>query len=111
MMKKLLIILFIVILAASAAAQESAAPPQVLGVRQTLPNGLIWLFSEQHSLPLVSVKILIKGGVLRDPPGKAGLSNLTALLLTQGTKKRSATQIAQASQPLKEMPPNRATAA
>jgi zinc protease len=95
MVKKLLIILCIVLLAATAAAQESAASPQVLGVRQQLPNGLVWLFSEQHSLPLVSVKILIKGGVLRDPPGKAGLSNLTALLLTQGTKQRSATQIAQ----------------
>jgi zinc protease len=98
MIKKLLIFLCIVILAATAAAQEPAKPAtpnQVLGVRQELPNGLVWLFSEQHSLPLVSVKILIKGGVLRDPPGKAGLSNLTALLLTQGTKKRSATQIAQ----------------
>jgi zinc protease len=94
MLKKLLGIFFIVILAATAAAQDSA-PSQVLGVRQELPNGLVWLFSEQHSLPLVSVKILIKGGVLRDPPEKAGLANLTALLLTQGTKKRSATQIAQ----------------
>uniref|UniRef100_A0A7V6A3C9 Insulinase family protein n=1 Tax=Desulfobacca acetoxidans TaxID=60893 RepID=A0A7V6A3C9_9BACT len=95
MLKKLLIFFCIVTLAASAAAQESAAPEQVLGERRKLPNGLVWLFSEQHSLPLVSVKILIKGGVLRDPPGKAGLANLTALLLTQGTKKRSATQIAQ----------------
>lgn len=94
MRKKLVIFLCIVLLAASAVAQESA-PSQVLGVRQELPNGLVWLFSEQHSLPLVSVKILIKGGVLRDPPGKAGLANLTALLLTQGTKKRNATQIAQ----------------
>jgi zinc protease len=94
MIKKLLIFLCIVILAATAAAQESA-PPQVLGVRQELPSRLVWLFSEQHSLPLVSVKVLINGGVLRDPPGKAGLANLTALLLTQGTKQRSATQIAQ----------------
>jgi zinc protease len=38
---------------------------------------------------------MIKGGVLRDPPGKAGLANLTALLLLQGTKKRTAAQIAQ----------------
>ncbi len=94
MLKKLLGIFFIVILAATAAAQESA-PSRVLGVRQELPNGLVWVFSEQHSLPLVSVKVLIKGGVLRDPPEKAGLANLTALLLTQGTKKRSATDIAQ----------------
>ncbi|MGQ9688245.1 MAG: M16 family metallopeptidase [Desulfobaccales bacterium] len=96
LMKKILVVLLCLALAAAAlAAPESAAPQQVLGVRQELPNGLVWLFSEQRSLPLVSVNLLIKGGVLRDPPGKAGLANLTALLLVQGTKKRSATQIAQ----------------
>jgi zinc protease len=94
MKKKLVIFLLISMLAATAAAQESA-PSQVLGMRQELPNGLVWLFSEQRSLPLVSVNLMIRGGVLRDPPGKAGLANLTALLLTQGTKRRTATQIAQ----------------
>lgn len=96
MTKKLSILLLIVLGAAAvAAAQDRATPGQALGVRRELPNGLVWLFSEQRSLPLVSVNLLIKGGVLRDPAGKAGLANLTALLLTQGTKKRSATQIAQ----------------
>ncbi len=95
MRKKLFIAILVIVLAATAAAQEPPAS-HVLGVRQVLPNGLVWLFSEQHSLPLVSVKILVKGGVLRDPPGKAGLANLTALLLTQGTKTHSATEIAQA---------------
>ena len=84
----------LIFLAATAAAQENA-PPKVLGVRQQLPNGLVWLYSEQHSLPLVSVKVMIRTGVLRDPAGKAGLDNLTALMLTQGTKQKSATQIAE----------------
>ena len=73
----------------------AAQPPQVLGVKERLPNGLVWLFSEQRSLPLVTIQVMVKAGVLRDPPGKAGLANLTALLLLQGTKKRSATQIAE----------------
>jgi zinc protease len=60
-----------------------------------LPNGLVWLFSQQTSLPLVTLNLLIKGGTLLDPPGKEGLANLTALLLNQGTKTRTATQIAQ----------------
>ncbi|MDI6853536.1 MAG: pitrilysin family protein [Deltaproteobacteria bacterium] len=77
---------------AAAAAQES---PQVLGIKRSLPNGLVWLFSEQHGLPLVTLQVTVKAGVLRDPPGKAGLANLTALLLLQGTKQRSATQIAE----------------
>ena len=95
-MKKILFLMMcLIILAATAAAQENA-PGKVLGVRQQLPNGLVWLYSEQHSLPLVSVKVMIKTGVLRDPAGKAGLDNLTALMLTQGTKQKSATQIAEA---------------
>ncbi len=94
MKKKLLIVLMLFSLVGTALAQE-ASPPQVLGVGQELPNGLVWLFSEQRGLPLVSVNLLVKAGSLWDPSGKAGLANLTALLLSQGTKKRSATQIAQ----------------
>lgn len=77
------------------AVAPAAEAPQVLGSRETLKNGLVWVFSEQRSLPLVTLNLLIKGGVLRDPEGKAGLANLTASLLLQGTQSRSATQIAQ----------------
>ena len=94
MNKKLSALLFFIVLVTAAAAQEPV-PSQVLGVRQQLPNGLVWLFSEQRSLPLVSINLLIRAGVLCDPPEKAGLANLTALLLTQGTKRRTASQIAQ----------------
>jgi zinc protease len=76
-------------------AALAAASPQVLGVREKLPNGLVWLFSEQSGLPLVTFRLLVKAGTLQDPPGKEGLANLTATLLLSGTKKRSATQIAQ----------------
>lgn len=76
-------------------AWSAAAPSQVLGEREQLPNGLVWLFSEQRSLPLVAVQVMLKAGALRDPVGKEGLANLTAVLLLQGTKKRNATQIAE----------------
>jgi zinc protease len=84
---------------AALAASEAPAPPapppsQVLGVREKLPNDLVWLFSRQSELPLVTLQLLIKAGTLADPPGKAGLANLTASLLLSGTKSRSATQIA-----------------
>lgn len=94
-MKPKLFAFGLIVLMATTAAAQTSSPSQVLGERQELPNGLVWLFSEQRSLPLVSVNLLVKAGVLRDPPKKAGLSNLTALLLTLGTKQRSATQIAQ----------------
>jgi len=85
--------LLITLLWSSAALAAPAS--QVLGVREKLPNGLVWLFSEQSGLPLVTLKLLVKAGTLQDPPGKEGLANLTATLLLSGTKKRSATQIAQ----------------
>jgi zinc protease len=76
-------------------AAFAAEAPQVLGVKEELPNGLVWLFSEQRNLPLVTINLMIKAGTLRDPEGKEGLANLTAILLLQGTQKRSATQIAE----------------
>ena len=76
---------------AALAAPES----QVLGTRQQLPNNLVWLFSPQTELPLVTLELLIKAGTLQDPPGKEGLANLTASLLRNGTKSRPSTQIAE----------------
>jgi len=73
----------------------AAAADQVLGVREKLPNGLVWLYSQQTGLPLVTLELTIKAGALQDPKGKEGLANLTASLLLSGTKSRNATQIAQ----------------
>ena len=71
------------------------AADQVLGVREKLPNDLVWLFSQQSGLPLVTLHLIVKAGTLQEPKGKEGLANLTASLLLSGTKSRSATQIAQ----------------
>jgi zinc protease len=72
-----------------------AAPEsQVLGTRHKLPNDLVWLFSPQTELPLVTLELLIKAGTLTDPPGREGLANLTASLLLNGTKSRSSSKIA-----------------
>ena len=73
----------------------AAAADQVLGVREKLPNDLVWLYSQQTGLPLVTLELTIKAGTLQDPKGKEGLANLTASLLLSGTKSRNATQIAQ----------------
>ena len=73
-----------------------AAPPsQVLGTRHKLPNDLVWLFSSQTELPLVTLDLLIKAGTLEDPPGKEGLANLTASLLLNGTQSRTSAKIAE----------------
>ncbi len=63
--------------------------------REVLENGLTLLVVERHNLPIVMVTVGIKAGSLVEPEEKAGLANLTADLLTSGTKKRSASQISE----------------
>ena len=64
-------------------------------VRFVLPNGLTVLVLEQHSLPIVQIHTLIRAGAAHDPADKAGLANLTAGLLDEGTATRTAKQIAE----------------
>lgn len=63
--------------------------------RHVLPNGLTVLHVERHNLPIVTVTLLIKAGPFYEPAQKAGLANLTAELLTEGTKKRKAKDISE----------------
>ncbi|MFN3480902.1 MAG: M16 family metallopeptidase [Thermodesulfovibrionales bacterium] len=63
--------------------------------RHVLPNGLTLLHVERHNLPIITVTLLIKAGPFYEPAQKAGLANLTAELLTEGTKKRKAKDISE----------------
>ncbi|MHB9073446.1 MAG: M16 family metallopeptidase [Desulfobaccales bacterium] len=82
-----------VFLLSSAAFAAPETP--VLGTREKLPNNLVWLFSQQSELPLVTLELIIKAGTLEEPPGKEGLANLTASLLLNGTKSRPSAKIAE----------------
>lgn len=64
-------------------------------MRTVTPNGLTVLVLDSPSVPIVHINVLVKAGAVFDPDSKAGLANLTAQLLDEGTKTRSATQIAQ----------------
>jgi len=67
-----------------------AMPP----VQKTvLPNQLTILHSEDHSLPFVTVELLIDGGSRRDPSGQEGLAYLTIQGLLLGTSGHTLTQI------------------
>ena len=63
--------------------------------RTVLDNDLVLLTSEQRALPMVSIEILIEAGSRFEPAQQAGLANLTARLLTYGTRRRSATEISE----------------
>lgn len=74
-----------------------AAPLQagVTPKRSVLDNGMVLLTSEQRSVPMVAIELLIDAGSRYDAAGQEGLANLTARLLTYGTKRRSALQISE----------------
>jgi predicted Zn-dependent peptidase len=62
--------------------------------RTTLPNGVTVLTLVKKDVPLVTLRVLIKGGVESDTSQKTGLVDVTNDLLLRGTKSRSAEQIA-----------------
>ena len=62
----------------------------------TLKNGLRLLVKRNPNVPLVNIRSLFLGGVLYEPKGQAGISRITAELLTRGTKTRSRDEIARA---------------
>jgi zinc protease len=60
----------------------------------TLPNGLRLLVKEDYRLPFVEFRAAFKGGVLAETPANNGITTLLDKMLFQGTRKRSAEQIA-----------------
>ena len=48
------------------------------------PGGVEAWLVEDHSLPLITVKIAFRGGSSQDPEGKAGLANLVSGLIDEG---------------------------
>lgn len=87
------------------AAQYPTKPPPSLPLRPLqfppfqeakLNNGLQIVVVENHRLPVVSVSLNVPAGSRFDPADQTGLASMTAELITKGTSKRSAEQIAEA---------------
>jgi zinc protease len=53
--------------------------------RGALPNGLRFVVAPITKLPLVTISVLADAGALCDPPSRAGVAQLTAKLLLEGT--------------------------
>ena len=100
--------LLIALLTSAAGAQQAPAPQETppppsaprpvsvpKPVERTLANGLRVIVVERHEMPLVTAQLLVKSGGEVDPQGLAGAADMTAELLTKGTKTRTAPQIAQ----------------
>jgi len=61
---------------------------------KTLPNGIPLLIKEEHGLPIVSLSVFLKGGLLFEEKDTAGLFPILSELLISGTKRKDSQQIA-----------------
>jgi zinc protease len=68
----------------------SSVPPVQ---RSILPNNMVLLVVEDHSLPFVVFEMLLDAGSRRDPESRGGLANLTARSLLLGTRKQDRTSM------------------
>jgi zinc protease len=76
-------------------SQTSAFAAEIRPVQTVMKNGLTVFTIERHSLPIVSLVVLIRSGATHDPPGRVGVASLTASLLDEGTTRRTSTEIAE----------------
>jgi zinc protease len=84
-------------------APEPTAPHEAKFARPTeatLANGLHVIVAERHSLPLVAAQLVVRSGSEADPMDRAGTATMTGSLLTKGTDKMSAPEIAGAIESL-----------
>lgn len=63
--------------------------------KSLLSNGLTVLHSEKSNLPVVMVTMIVKAGTIVEPKEKAGLANLVAELLDEGTKNKKSSEISE----------------
>lgn len=54
--------------------------------RVVLDNGIVLYILENHELPLVNIKALVKTGTMHDPSGKEGTAELTAYGMRTGER-------------------------
>lgn len=60
---------------------------------EKLTNGIPVVFQQDRKVPLVSIRAIIRGGILAETPEDNGIGKLTTRLLTKGTAKRDVYEI------------------
>src|SRR5207237_6791226 len=87
--------LLLAVLAVGSVLPGASHAAEIKPTRVVTENGMTVLIVDQPFLPIVTVNVLVKAGSVYDPDAKAGLSNMVAEMLDEGTKTRSATQVAE----------------
>ena len=94
---------------ALATAQPYTTPPPPAAPRplaiaapseMKLANGLRLIVARREGIPLVSAELVALAGAEADPQRLSGLASLSAALMTQGTRRRSAPELAAAAETL-----------
>ncbi|MFW6335911.1 MAG: M16 family metallopeptidase, partial [Phycisphaeraceae bacterium] len=75
---------------------ETGREPIVVGepAMFTLDNGLRLIVQRSTAVPAASVRVFWKGGLLGDEPGREGVANAAAEMLTRGTQNYTAAELA-----------------
>ena len=89
--KKICIVFILVLIAPLLKGDFCLAMPKA--ERIYLPNRLNLLIFEEHSIPIVTLQLLVSAGSWRDPQDKQGLANLTAKSILLGTSRFSFDEI------------------
>jgi zinc protease len=92
-MKKYLVIILVLFGFTFAYASEVKLPPIT---EDTLANGLVVVVVENHELPTLTMRMVIRAGAANDPEGKGGLADFTASMLRNGTTSKTGPQISDA---------------
>ncbi|MBU1379038.1 MAG: insulinase family protein [Alphaproteobacteria bacterium] len=79
---------------------EPVQPVLPKPAEKVLANGLRVIVARSSDLPLVTADLTVKTGAWADPQGLAGAASMMAGMLTEGTKTRSAQQIASQTESL-----------
>lgn len=86
------------------AARKSEAAVEIItetaAQKFELPNSLRLLVKEDHRLPFVELRAVFQGGVLAETESSNGITQLMSKMLLQGTRQRSAEEIALAIESL-----------
>jgi zinc protease len=81
----------------------ASAPNEITFVQPqeaTLENGLRVIVAARPGLPILAAEVLFRTGAEIDPEGRAGAASMTGSLLTKGTERMTAPQIARAIESL-----------
>jgi len=95
---------FVATLAQPYTTPPPPAAPRPLAIaapsEMKLGNGLRVIVARREGIPLVSAELVALAGAEVDPPRLSGLASLSAALMTQGTKRHSAPELAAAAEAL-----------